>query len=46
MMPKFQVGQTVQWALVPTQGFGQDYRVCLCHGRERRGSGLSLPDCP
>ncbi len=23
MLPKFQVGQTVQWALVPTQGFGK-----------------------
>lgn len=23
MMPKFQVGQTVQWALVPTHGFGK-----------------------
>jgi hypothetical protein len=23
MMPKFQVGQRVQWALMPTQGFGK-----------------------
>jgi hypothetical protein len=23
MLPKFQVGQMVQWALVPTQGFGK-----------------------